>query len=75
MRGKKKYSVAFRKEAVDQVLQDKLSVFKVGQELGIDKTLIRKWILIYQTHGINGLMPSSIIHYPSEFKIRVIRAM
>ena len=75
MRGKKKYSVAFRKEAVDQVLQDNLSVFKVGQELGIDKSLIRKWVLMYQTHGINGLMPCSNRDYPPEFKIRVIQAM
>ncbi len=75
MRGKMKYSVLFRKEAVDQVIYDKRSVLKVGQELGIDKSLIRKWVLLYQRHGIMGLMPISKRQYPPEFKVKVIKTM
>jgi transposase len=72
---RKKYTVAFRKEAVDWVLLDKRSVFNVGQELGIDKSLIRRWVLSYQKHGIMGLMPLHREHYSTEFKIRVIKTM
>lgn len=75
MKGKKKYSVLFRKEAVDQVIHDKRSVFKVGQDLGIDKSLIRKWVLLYQKHGIMGLMPIAKREYPPAFKVKAIETM
>lgn len=72
---RKKYTVAFRKEAVDRVLLDKRSVLKVGQDLGIDKSLIRRWVLSYQQHGIMGLMPLRQEHYSTEFKIKAIKTM
>lgn len=72
---RRKYSVAFRKEAVDRVLLDKRSVLKVGQDLGIDKSLIRRWVLSYQKHGIMGLMPLRQEHYSTEFKIKAIKTM
>lgn len=75
MSGKMKYSVTFRRKAVDQVIVDKRSVLKVGQELGIDKSLIRRWVLSYQKHGMIGLIPASKVHYPPEFKINVIKTM
>lgn len=59
---RKKYTAAFKKEAVDRVLLDKLSVLKVGQELGIDKFFIRRWVLSCQKQGIVGLMPLLTIH-------------
>ncbi|WP_232825798.1 transposase, partial [Algoriphagus litoralis] len=72
---RRKYSVTFRKEAVDRVLLDKGSVLKVGQDLGIDKSLIRRWVLSYQKHGIMGLMPLRQEHYSTEFKIKAIKTM
>lgn len=72
---RRKYSVTFRKEAVDRVLLDKGSVLKVGQDLGIDKSLIRRWVLSYQEHGIMGLMPLRQEHYSTEFKIKAIKTM
>ena len=75
MSRKMKYSVVFRKDAVDQVILDKRTCLKVGQELGIDKSLIRKWVLSYQKHGIMGLLPSSSIYYSPDFKVKVIKTM
>lgn len=72
---RRKYSVTFRKEAVDRVLLDKGSVLKVGQDLGIEKSLIRRWVLSYQKHGIMGLMPLRQEHYSTEFKIKAIKTM
>tara|TARA_R110002124_G_C8969206_1_gene514860 strand:- start:4537 stop:5058 length:522 start_codon:yes stop_codon:yes gene_type:complete len=75
MSRKMKYSVVFRKDAVDQVILDKKTCLKVGQEFGIDKSLIRKWVLSYQKHGIMGLMPSFKIYYSPDFKVKVIKTM
>lgn len=74
MSRKMKYSVVFRKEAVDKVILDKKSCLKVGQELGLDKSLVRRWVISYQKHGILGLMPSTATYTP-EFKVKVVKAM
>lgn len=74
MSRKIKYDVKFKLQVVHQILKGKESSDSSSQKLGIEKSLIKRWVHFYRTHGIDGLLPSQRLYSP-EFKLGVIHAL
>lgn len=76
MSRKIKYTKAFKLKAVESVLKNKLSITSVSDELGINKSDLKKWISYYKVYGLSGLAPrTGNMTYPGAFKAKVIRSI
>jgi transposase len=69
-----KYSKAFKLKIIKQYLSGKGSPRRLGIAHKIDYSLIRRWISVYQAHGIEAF-DRSYTHYSKVFKLKVLRAM
>ena|ERR1700730_9769575 len=49
------YDVQFKKKAVDMYLKDGMGYKIVGKELGIDHSVVRRWVNRFKTEGLKGL--------------------
>ena len=74
MSRKNKYDTDFRRSVVEKVVNDKHSYKKVALEFGLNKTMVRRWVMFYRNHGISGI-ESIKNSYPPSFKIKVIEEM
>jgi transposase len=69
-----KYSTAFKLKIIKQCLSGISSPRRLGATHKIDYSLIRRWISVYQAHGITAFdRPHT--HYSKAFKLKVLRAM
>ena len=76
MSRKNKYTKRFKLKAVQSVLRDHLSLTQVSDELGINKSDLKKWISYYRTYGVLGLLPrTKNTIYPIDFKLKVIHSI
>ncbi|MDZ5474687.1 transposase [Bacillus sp. 31A1R] len=56
--GKKKvttYDVAFKKKAVDLYFNVGMGYKTVAKELGVDHSIVRRWVKHFEAEGIKGL--------------------
>ena len=53
------YSVKQKKEVIDYVLNNDVSVYKAQLKFNINRETIRMWIAKYNTGGVNALKKSS----------------
>lgn len=49
------YDVAFKKKAVDLYFKEGMGYKTVAKELGIDYTVVRRWVKHFEAEGIKGL--------------------
>ncbi|MED4907232.1 transposase [Brevibacillus centrosporus] len=49
------YDTAFKKKAVDLYLKDGMGYKSVAKELGIDHSMVRRWLEYFQAEGLAGL--------------------
>lgn len=76
MSRKIKHSKEFKLKAVKSVLADNLSIIKVSDKLGLNKSDLKKWIKYYQKYGSSGLEPrTSNALYSGDFKWSVIQSI
>ncbi|MBA2870902.1 transposase [Anoxybacillus calidus] len=52
---RKTYDVKFKKKAVDLYLKEGMGYKTVAKELGIDHSMVRRWVKHYEQEGIQGL--------------------
>lgn len=52
---RKTYDTTFKKKAVDLYLKEGMGYERVGKELGIDHTIVYRWVKSYEAEGIKGL--------------------
>lgn len=52
---KKTYDVFFKKKAVDLYLKEGMAYKKVAKKLGVDHTMVMRWIRYFNAEGIKGL--------------------
>ncbi|MBE2914535.1 transposase [Anoxybacillus flavithermus] len=52
---RKTYDVKFKKKAVDLYLKEGMGYKTVVKELGIDHSMVRRWVKYYEQEGIQGL--------------------
>lgn len=52
---RKTYDIAFKKKAVDLYLKEGISYETVGMELGIDHSVVRRWVKHFEAEGMKGL--------------------
>jgi transposase len=76
MSRKIKYSKSFKLKAVKSVLTDNLSIIKVSDNLGLNKSDLKKWIKYYQKYGASGLESrTNNTLYSGDFKLSVINSV
>ena len=69
-----KHTEQFKVTAVERYLQGTEGYGQVARAYGIEKTMLRRWVLWYRLHGIAGLTPKSG-QYSAEFKMSVLQHM
>jgi transposase len=52
---RKTYDAKFKKKAVDLYLEEGMGYKTVAKELGIDESMVRRWVKRYEQEGIQGL--------------------
>lgn len=69
-----KYTTDFRLEVVLFHEQQGCGAGFVADHFGIDRALVRRWVAIFQQHGIEGLkVRHQRRHYDLTFKLQVLR--
>ena len=73
MERKVKHDLAFKLSCVKEVLEKHNSIGSISSQEGLDKSLLRKWIINYQTKGATGLIPKQKNNkYSQRFKFKVL---
>jgi transposase len=67
-----KYDKAFKLAAVQRCLTNKVSSSKLSSQLGIDKSMLRRWIEAYRVHG-HSAFDKKYSHYTARFKLSVLQ--
>ena len=71
----RKYSHEFRLKVVKEYLSGKTGGYdRVASKYEIDRSMLRRWVHLYEQHGEEGLMKSSGT-YSGDFKIYVVEYM
>lgn len=69
-----KYTEHFKLTAITAYLEGRSGFRKVAQRFGIDFSLLRRWVAIYQTHASTSLR-STGQRYSTAFKLNVLAHM
>jgi len=69
-----KYDSNFKLEIVKRVLEGGRSYSEVARENGMSKSDVRKWVEVYQAHGMKGLEKKRS-SYSGEFKQAIVEDM
>jgi transposase len=75
MERKVKYDYAFKLECVQLVLKQHYSIKSVSSQKGLHESNIRKWVLLYNTHGKTGLLARKNQDYSVDFKLKVLQTI
>ena len=75
MERKVKYDYAFKLECVKLVLKEHYSIECVSRQKGPHESNIRRWVLLYKTHGESGLLARKNQSYSVDFKLKVIQTL
>lgn len=51
-----KYDEQFKLDVVRRYLSEQQSYAEVAREVGVDYSLLRRWVAVYQLHGQGGLV-------------------
>ena len=73
MSRKPKYTVSFKMKAVRRILNREISIRQLSISLGINPSMIRRWVSYYDLHGKSGLTPHNNLYTP-KFKLAAIKA-
>ena len=69
----KRFSESQKLKAVQIYLQGKESYRSIGEKVGVDAKSIRKWVALFERHGLDGLKSrSSCTTYSKMFKLEVL---
>ena len=75
MSRKRKYSDEFRAKIVEEYLLGHSGGFTLlAEKYGVSRTCIRRWVHLYEQHGVSGLSMQSGT-YGGEFKVHVVEYM
>lgn len=71
-----KYSLSFKLKAVKLVVEDLQSANYVSKQIGVERSLLRKWVAFYNAYGIKGISTTKENNkYSLQFKLRVVRSI
>ena len=69
----KRFSESQKLKAVQVYLQGKESYRSIGDKIGVDAKSIRKWVALFEQHGLDGLKSRpSCTMYSKMFKLEVL---
>ena len=55
----RKYDKEFKRNAVNLVIEKKITCIRVSQDLGIGLSTLQSWVSEYKSHGANNAFPGS----------------
>ncbi|TQJ98378.1 transposase [Achromobacter sp. SLBN-14] len=67
-----KYDEQFKLDVVRRYLSEQQSYAEVAREVGVDYSLLRRWVAVYQLHGQGGLVRPRK-RYSAQFKFEVLK--
>lgn len=70
----KKYPLEIKLAAVNTYLEGAESIRKLAKKYNVSKSMLHRWILKYQIHGVAGLQ-ESYTNYSVKFKMNVLNYM
>lgn len=70
--GISKYSLEFKKNCVETIIRDSRSANSLARDLGLNATMVRKWVRFYELYGVAGLERKSNREYTVKFKLKVL---
>ncbi|WP_026715465.1 transposase, partial [Flavobacterium daejeonense] len=74
MREKRKFSSEFKLEQVLKHTNDHRSYGAISKEVGIDHSLLRRWVGLYKSKGILGLkINKTKTVFSLDFKLKVVK--
>lgn len=75
MSGKKKYSNEFKLKLVQEYLKgDKGGFRQIAKEYGVDDSVLKQWVRLYEANGTEGLMKATRT-YDGKTKIHIVEYM
>lgn len=69
-----KYSEQFKLKIVQEYLDGTEGSNTLGKQYGVPRSMIKKWVQLYQAHGVDGLK-KKLSSYSAEFKLSVLKHM
>lgn len=69
-----KYSDQFKLQVVKQCLRGGLGIEELAHQLGLDYSMVRRWLEHYRQHGVRGLR-KKYTRRSAAFKLQVLEAM
>lgn len=78
MRKKRSFTAEFKLEQVLKYTKHHQSYCSISKEIGVDKSVIRRWVGLYKTKGILGLEISktkTIFSFDFKYKYKVVKHM
>ena len=69
-----KYTVETKKKLIELIEKKNHSINSAARELGVSKSIAKRWMKMYQAHGYEGLIMKKR-SYSGEFKINVVEYM
>jgi len=71
--GISKYSLEFKINCVVKVLECNCSISSYSNELGVSKSLLKRWVKYYVQYGPKGLIRTNNRIYDVKFKLKVLQ--
>ncbi|MCC9020634.1 transposase [Flavobacterium lipolyticum] len=76
MNKKRNFTAEFKLEQVLKYLENHLSYTAISNEAGIDHSVLRRWVSLYQSKGILGLeINKTKTTFSLDFKHKVVKGM
>lgn len=72
---KRTYNKAFKLQVVQHYLQSEASLHQTARHYDVDHSLTRRWVALYQHHGVRGLEPATHDRYSTSFKLLVLECV
>lgn len=74
MRKNKKHDFEFRLRIVYEVIKKGHTPGSISRKVGIEKSMVKRWVSFYRRYGIEGLKPISNT-YSADFRLKVVRTI
>ena len=71
--GISKYSLDFKKHCVETIKRGCRSSKSVAHEMGLDATMVRRWVKFYELYAVAGLERSGDRQFSVKFRFKVLR--
>lgn len=70
-----KYDEQFKLTAIERYQSGPGGFKTVGDEIGVGKALVKRWVAFYRANGVEGIKAKPYVRYSAESKLKVLQHM